>query len=179
MTITAPVSGSIKFTGIVAHNYASANLTKGIYFYNSGHGGFTTTDFVGQTYLFERITSINPHLVTYMPGTNDYGASMAIVDFTANVQSILDSIKAAAPNAEILLITPYRRLDITGSVPWASFRAANASLAARNGCAYVDMTDFYPSSQTLDSADLIDTDSIHQTDRGHSYAAQLLYSALI
>lgn len=179
ITITAPVSGSIKFTGIVSHNYANGNASKGIYFYNSGHGGFTSANFVGQTALYQRIANIAPQLVVIMPGTNDYGASMAIDTYTANVVAMIVSVKAAAPNADIMIVTPYRRLDLTGSVPWSSYQAANQSMATAYGCAYIDLTDKYPSSQALDIPDFIDTDSLHQLDPGHWYMHSQLFPAFV
>lgn len=176
VTISAPVSGSIKFTGLISHDYASGDPTKGIYFYNSGHGGFNTNNFTGQTYLYNRIASIAPQLVMLMFGTNDYGASMAINIYTSNMNSIIASVKAASPNAEIIIVTPYRRLDLVGSVPWSSYRTANNAIAVANGCTSIDLTEKYPDSQTLDSANLIDTDDLHQTDAGHAYMYRLIYS---
>ena len=180
VALTAPVNGSVKFTGLIVHNYAGADLTKGIYSFNSGHGGFTTSNFAADTYLYDRIKSLKPHLVTYMPGTNDYGSNMDIVTYTSNVQTVLNKIRSNAPNADMLLVTPYKRLDVVGLVPWQNYRDANAALASINQCAYIDVTDFYPDSQAHNSAGLIDpADWLHQTDAGHSYGARLFYPLLI
>lgn len=175
VTITAPVSGSIKFTGLAAHGYASGDVTKGVYFYNSGHGGFTTTDFVGQTYLFDRIASINPQLVALMFGTNDYGSNIPLSTYQANLSSIISSIKALVPNADILIVSPYKRLDLFPAIPWTSYTAINKNIASTFNCPYVDLTSFYPSSTSFNYPTIIDTDNLHQTDLGHSYMAKLLF----
>ena len=177
VTVAAPVSGSVKITGVIADDYG--DLSKGIQFYNSGHGGFSTTDFVGATYLYDRIASISPQLVFMMFGTNDYGASMSISTFTSNCNSIIASVKAVVPNADLVFVCPYRRLDLTATPSWTTYRAAMASIAAANNCFYIDLTDYYPDPASKDSADLIDTDNLHQTDAGHSYMAKLLYSAFV
>lgn len=171
-------NGTAKITGIMTADFASADMSKGIHIFNSGHGGFNTNNFINQTALFERIGSLQPQLIFMMFGTNDYGASMPITTYTANLSSIVTSARQAAPTADIVLANPFRRLDFVASVPWAQYGVATRAVANEFGCSFIDLSSYYPASQALDAHDFIDTDSLHQTDRGHSYMARLLMTHL-
>jgi hypothetical protein len=52
------------------------------------------------------IQTLAPQLITIMHGTNDQGGSRSRSVFKANVKTIIDNVRAAVPNADILLVAP-------------------------------------------------------------------------
>jgi hypothetical protein len=123
-----------------------------------------------------------------MIGSNDYSSQMAIATFTANVQSMIASCKSALsaaslPPASYLVVGTYKRLDISSpAIPWSSYLSAMSAVAAADpaNVAFLDISSPYPTVNTSigDPWDIIDTDSIHQTDRGHAMMADLLVQGL-
>jgi hypothetical protein len=50
--------------------------------------------------------AIGPHLVTILHGTNDQSSNSPKATFKNNIQTIVNNVRAAVPNADILLIAP-------------------------------------------------------------------------
>jgi lysophospholipase L1-like esterase len=177
-TITITSSAASIIEGMYAHNN---DLSSGIQMYNSGKGLTMAADFADDSSLATRIGQLAPALVLITIGSNDYANNISIATFSAKLQQIITRYKAAlstagAPPASYVVLGSYRRLDVSNpSVPWSSYLSAMAAVAAADSTnvAYADVSAGYPSANTSagDPYNLIDTDSVHQTDIGHAYMA--------
>lgn len=167
---------------------ANGDEAAGVQGYNSGKGATTSGDFAAATTLYPRIGQLAPALVVIMLGSNDYYTQMPLATFTSNTQSIIASCKSAlatagAPPASYLLMGSYLRLDATSrTIPWTDYLLAMKSVADADAAnvAFADISSAYPTANTAsaDPWNLIDSDSIHQTDRGHALMADLCYEAM-
>ncbi len=160
--------------------------TSGVQVFNSGKGGTTAADFAGAnaSTITTRLGTLSPGLVAIMLGSNDYQTGVVPNTFKTNIQTIISNIKAGVtPAPSFLLIGTYRRLDVSSpTYPWSAYLQAMSDIAAADptNVSFVDISAPYPSANnsTSDPWDVIDTDSIHQTDRGHAMMADLLAQAL-
>lgn len=178
-TIRVTATNACKINGIMTH---TGSLTSGYYYYNSGIGGARSGDYSFRIpWLMPRLNTLNPHLIVYMVGSNDFSTLVSISAYKTNVQDFITAVRAqVSSNPDILLVQPYARFDVPSPVaPWSAYGTALQEIARDNtGCFYVDISRHYPDSQAHDAADLISADNIHQTDAGYSLMARELYAAL-
>lgn len=171
-------------SGVTAALDASARpTTPGLHTRNGGQGATTSANYVPSTrHAF--IATLQPQLVMHMIGANDFGNSVNPNAYKINVQTTIDAIDAEVPVPVIhLLVNTYQRMDLSGSYSYALYGQKLAEIAADTAnpnVMYFDLNPAYilkgvPGS---DPENLIDIDNLHQTDAGHAFMAQLLYTAL-
>lgn len=89
---------------------------------NMGVRGSTIAERVGENDSFlERASSIpnDADYVVVLGGVNDWIQNVPIADFTADIATMITNIETAAPNATIVLMTPYKvtRYGVVSSTP--------------------------------------------------------------
>lgn len=176
--ITATAATAIN--GIYVRN---GDETTGIRVFQSGRSGSITSDWSGASRtLMQRLAQLNPPLVTIMLGSNDFNTSINPITFQTALQSLVNQIKAAVtPTPSILIVGTYRRMDSTPTYSWDLYLAAMAAVAAADpaNVEYINISAPYPTSPQLNASTLvIDTDLIHQTDKGHALMGDLLAAAI-
>jgi lysophospholipase L1-like esterase len=75
-------------------------------------------------------------------GTNDYFGQVSTASITANANTLIDGIQAALPATKIILASPWAlpsEAPIGVGASMAQIRTAIQSIAAAQGCAYVDV----------------------------------------
>lgn len=80
----------------------------GVIVHKMGGSGSRTTHWVNamDSRWSTALTNLAPDLVTIMLGTNDQGSNLTGDTFKANLISMIDTIRAARPTADILLVIP-------------------------------------------------------------------------
>ncbi len=178
-TVLITATGACTISGVYAHQ---GDLASGVQVYTSGKSGAVAADFVANTSIPVRIQQLGAGLVLLMLAANDYSAGVSPTSFRTTVTTLINNIKAVCyPQPSILLVGSYRRLDVTSpAYPWSAYLDVMQDLAAEDpqNIGYVDLSGVYPTSQATDPYDVISSDSIHQTDRGHGEMADLVYAAL-
>ncbi|MCK9896978.1 GDSL-type esterase/lipase family protein [Frankia sp. AgB32] len=171
--------GACVISGVYAHQ---GDLTGGVQIYQSGRSGAVTNDFVANLSVPTRIAQLAAGLVILMTGSNEYQSGVSPTAFATALTTLIGNIRATVnPVPSMLLVGTYRRLDVTApAYPWASYLQAMRDMAADDpaNLAYVDISGVYPTSQSVDLYDLIGSDSVHQTDRGHAMMADLIHTAM-
>lgn len=92
------------------------------------------------------IASLNPRFTQILLGTNDqlqYTASA----FTGYVQTMIDNVRAAAPDSDLLLVTPPENSGGRPN-PMTSYARAARGLAYSNRCAHLDLQPIFGDSIT-------------------------------
>lgn len=138
----------------VAQDWAETNLGKGgTGYFNSG----TTTNFAGS---IPAAVAAKPSIVIVSGGRNDvgYGASR----FTPAVAEFFPALRAALPNAKIIVTSPIYD-DDAGPAAVADLAAAIKANAEKSGAAYVDIGE-----PLLGHPEFVAADGIHPNDAGHA-----------
>lgn len=169
-SILITASAATVISGIYARN---GDESAGIRVYNSGLSGTNSTNWAGANQsLMQRFAALSPRLFLIMLAANDYSAATSPATFRANLQTVVDRIVGSVtPTPSILLLGTYARLDVFfPTYTWQQYLAAMQAVAAANPgvVEYADISSTYPASQEANVASLlIDTDNLHQTDKGH------------
>jgi lysophospholipase L1-like esterase len=104
-------------------------------------------------------------LVVLFGSRNDVG--FPLPDLTAAVERTLADVKAAAPNAKVLVIGP----PWTNANPPQPFLWVRDILKSQAGAVGATFVDPIADGWFADQPDLIGTDGVHPTDAGHQYMA--------
>jgi|LGOV01.1.fsa_nt_gb uncharacterized repeat protein (TIGR02543 family) len=141
-------------TGVTEHSDRFADIVSYTLqfetYINMGVSGSSIAERVGETDSFlERAPSIpvDADYVVILGGFNDYINDVPIVDFTADIAAMLTAVEVAAPNALIILMTPY---DATiSSLPSSTVNVEGLALSD-----YVDVM-IAAGDQTADTTPVI------------------------
>ena len=151
---------------------------------NLGVGGATSRDVLDSQ--LGRALALGPDLVTLSVGPNDITGQVAVADYRANVEKILDRL-AADTHAVIvvnllpdLAITPRFRgraeQDVVGRRS-IDFNIALARAAGRHGAGLVDL--YEPSRREVPARpELMAADGYHPSDLGYARWAELMWQAV-
>ena len=118
----------------------------------------------------------NPDIVIVKLGTNDskpknwvYGA-----DFAADMQQMIDSLKALPSSPQIFLATPIPAVKslgtISDSIILRGICPVVRKIARRNGCRLIDLHSIYRETEGM-----IQNDGIHPTIKGAAQLADIMY----
>lgn len=180
-TIKITAVGVTEISGVYAHD---GDEQFGVRVWNSGRGGSTAADFLGQTSISQRLATLNPALVLLMYGSNDWSVNTTPAQFKTNVQTHIAQITTAvAGPLTFAVIGMAQRLADPGTVaPWSAYLTALKEIVAADSarCVYVDCASQFPTTNDAanDPLDLIATDNIHPTTRGHAVIADAVAEAL-
>lgn len=165
----------------------------GVRLHKLGNGSTRTGDWAGvdATIWETQLTAINPDLVPILCLTNDKSNNVVPATSAANLSILIDRIRAAAPYADILLVTDGETGDST-TYTMAAYDSAVRDLAVRKGVSFFsgyDLMNPYaanaarhlitPVSGAADSlTGEVADNGRHLTDLGAQYFASALYRML-
>ncbi len=157
----------------------------GIIYHTVGVNGAQYESYLKCDYFVPHLNALNPDWVIVSLGTNDcYTNVFNTSEFRLKVDSLLEYIQQAAPNAAVLLTTPGDHRIKRGPVNEAA-TAASAIIKKQAVQKQVAFWDFYslmggPGSMTAwRDAGLAHTDYLHFTQKGYEYQAQLFFVAFL
>jgi acyl-CoA thioesterase-1 len=167
-----PAFAPLVAAGLEQHYGGSVQL------HNLAMAGSTAADAVWEA---ERIAAFHPDLVIVAFGMND--ACYAEADeFVANVSSVLQGIRAGAPHAEFLVVSPMLPTpECRWVVPsrFGAYRTALAALAGE-GVALADVTGLWNQLVARKNPhDLSGNGLNHPNDFGHRLYAQMILAELL
>lgn len=111
-------------------------------------------------------------LITLCVGMNDAANDATTVSlYTTSLNSMVDAIRLARPNAEIILCAPVNTTEASRTPYIQNYRNAMQGVATSKGTLFCDFSQAYPVS----AVSTITTDGIHPNDTGHTDIANLLY----
>jgi acyl-CoA thioesterase-1 len=149
---------------VVLHNYATA--------------GWTSDDAVAD---LERVANARPDLVIVAFGMNDAGYADA-PDFAANIDTIINRVRAAAPDVEFVLVSPMLpnpRWPYPVMERFPAYRDALAALCCA-GAALADVTSMWTDMLVRKGVhDLTGNGINHPNDFGHRIYAQVILALTI
>jgi lysophospholipase L1-like esterase len=160
--------------GIEAYNSTAKRLR----FLAMGARSFQTTDWVNVTrnwqpgltyYGFGQKLAIINNLI------NDWNANANPATSMANLQTMITKLQTAG--SDVWLVCPQPCNGAGGAATQAAYKTALQSLAASNGCTFIDMTHDYPTWAAWNGASLA-FDALHPNGAGYAYMAGR-YRALI
>lgn len=156
---------------------------QGIYAFNFGNFGQQANTFVDATRQ-TATTTVKPEVVFVAIGINDYGVNKDPALFETQLETALQTIiTAAGKQIPIVIVSMYPRSD-GGTHDWtwdnyadAMGRVASAVPAWRH---FVDLRDVFTKVDAggADPYDLVYSDNIHLSDRGHAFVSEQLAVAL-
>ena len=92
------------------------------------------------------LAALNPRLVTILHGTNDQGAARSAAQFATDLATIVQSVRAALPYADILLMPPAENQRTANAYPMTQYAAAMYEVAVANRCAFMDLQAYFGDS---------------------------------
>lgn len=160
--------------------------SQGVVWHELGVNGASTAGFLRAEGFGPTLAAIGPELVLFGLGINDAHGPPSGFDraaFEARYERLILSVRAAAPQAAILLLTNTDSAYRGKPNPNAeAVREAMFALAARHGVAVFDQYRAMGGSGSMrrwEAADLGQTDHVHFTRTGYSVLARLLFDALL
>ncbi|KHJ74656.1 hypothetical protein QR64_00245 [Rhodococcus sp. Chr-9] len=203
-TVTPATSGVVRATGswqspIVAEDRHTVQISSavgdvsignvhlqrgdrdlGVTLYNAGKSGASVATFLpaGADTMWERIAEIDPDFVPMLWGNNDVSGGRTAAQFKADLEAVLDKIDAATTRqAWVPIIVQPPALSLTSGQRdtyeqyWQAMREI---AAARPGVTVHDTRPYWPTDEVDDVYDLVDTDLVHPTTKGHAWEAQII-----
>ncbi|MEH0157745.1 GDSL-type esterase/lipase family protein [Limibacter armeniacum] len=156
----------------------------GLTYSAAGVNGAMAKSFARCADFAKQVEMLKPDLVVVSLGTNDaFIKPFNVYDFKKYYTSMLKEIKAAAPNASILLTTPgdsYRYSKYLNHDNEEA-RLAIGEMAREYGAAVWDFYTVMGGLNAMDywlKNDLASKDRIHLSQKGYEYQGELFYRAL-
>jgi hypothetical protein len=157
----------------------------GIIYHTVGVNGAQYESYLKCDYFVPHLKVLNPDWIIVSLGTNDsYTNVFDTTVFIKKVDSLLQYIKQAAPNAAVLLTTPGDHRIKRVQVNAAAVRASEIikKQAEQKQLAYWDFYSLMGGAGSMDAwraVGLAHTDYLHFTQKGYEYQAQLLFVAFL
>lgn len=177
------------FTDLAGLN-ARNEAVSGSFIYDPAYSGAALSSSI-YSMVSEKITNDNHDFIFIAGGINDFwtGKALGIITDVGNVsfygalKAICEHIKAVAPSAKVIFITPINYSKIGGATPVAQlneYRNAIFEVATMNGYSVVDSSviGFPTNSDNATYKDALIQDGVHPTALGHRMMAEMLYSIL-
>lgn len=153
---------AVFFEGIMV---LDGDAAAGVRYWDDAHFGYTTS--TGSAVNFQSgFDLIAPDLVIVALGTNDMVGANTAAAMKTNLQTTITQIRAAAPNAAIALMFPYKFAGSGADSYTQPVRRAVQMIAISNGCAFFDQWQLMPTPPGT----VTDTwaDGVHPGDGGHA-----------
>ncbi|WP_404285443.1 SGNH/GDSL hydrolase family protein [Glutamicibacter arilaitensis] len=175
-------AGSEIPVGTTAGGFAPSSAP-GVQVVNLAGGGANSGDYLSPGFI-NIIGNLKPHMVMHMVGSNDWNSDIAVTTYRANLVSWMDQIDArlTTPCVHVLVHQHSRRTWVEKLHPFTDYRDVLRELAFTFPGRVVHI-DVAPEFERLgvplpDPFDVMDTDEIHLTDRGHLFLTELLWDRL-
>ena len=169
VTCTASgASGTVIVDGIMEHR---RSLSKGIRWWNAGHNGWGTDDFVPSAHsgTFQAVANIDPDAVVVFLGTNDFTNGLATWA-SSDYPTVLDELETASSTASLLLVAPYAAQNRSAS-GWSDWAEAVRVEAASRGAGFVDLYDLMGDVGSSYDTYALSDDGTHPSAKGANVIA--------
>lgn len=142
------------------------------------HNGAMASDFLpggrwpDTTSAINSVRADHPAGLILELGGNEYNIQVSPAQYQANMQTLINQIKAASP-ATTIFISHIWQIGVTQqpvTYPWGQYRTADITLATNNGAGFVDLEQYMPSATTNSTGPvtgLYTSDNIHPNDAGN------------
>lgn len=173
-----PLAAGQVFCGVVGHRGGGGNVFT---MHKVGSSG-TTADFFAHNPLWEQsIKLLEPKGAIIMFGTNEMDGDVEPAAMRVNMQHIIDQLKLAQPNCDIMILCPPETL-FENEEP-RKYKIANYAdmlfrLALANHAAFIDFAKVFPHfNQASIDADIMSSDRKHPGDAGSELMAETIFKA--
>jgi hypothetical protein len=169
---------------------ATKLTTAGVHGYNGGIAGTGTGNYLTDDMVTRATATLGLNVRFHLATTNDLRNGVNPATTKANLQTWLTKLKTAQSGPAIdILLQSYTPWDGTYTFAASEYARVMREIAAdpvNNGTVFFfDISDAYlplgvPPTATYgtDILDVIDTDNLHQNDKGHAYMAEVLRNRL-
>jgi hypothetical protein len=157
--------GRAEFTGIEV--FTPENLSTGLRLYVAGRPGFKTADYgeANVNTYGRAMQVINPDIITYALGVNDYSSNVDPAVFRTNVRSQLANFRTMTTSKPSIVLIPVQLRTGTFTYAWQTYVDEMHQIASEFAdVSVLDMSVRLPSvaSDTLG----LYADHVHYTDKG-------------
>lgn len=171
-----------------AHIY-DGEAAKGIQFYDGGHSGTRSgnTYGAGTQYVTQAVATVDPDLIIFGIGTNDYGSTaenagnINPATYKTNMKNMIAAFKAGCTSVPSIILTlDWKRGATWGPYTWDQYLNALREIAAEDPDACITLFDLQASfpPNTDNSKGYYHTDLVHETDIGQAERARLLQALI-
>lgn len=152
----------------------------GVRIHKMGNGGSETADWVAadSTNWDTAITAFAPNLCVILLGTNDQASDTAPDTYGANLETMIDRIRAAMPNCDVLLWSSSDNPRTTYHYRMSDYAAAMRTVAINRGVAFFDGYRCLGDYATADDRGLY-RDIIHPNTTGYRVLANAVIDRLM
>lgn len=176
-----------KNTKLTLHAVYFENEKSGVVYNSVGVAGARYKDYLSDELFSQQLPLFNPDLVILSLGTNEsYDSSYTEETFAALVDSMINTIRKAVPNASILLTLPsenyrVRSGQVIQNVTIASVTEVLIRQAEKHNCAIWNLYTAMGGEGSMlkwKEAGLVNKDYVHYYRKGYNLQGQLLFEAL-
>jgi lysophospholipase L1-like esterase len=174
-TIVLTFGGTAVFNGGEIHN---GDEVIGFVSYNAGHAGGQVTDISNWTAVIpDAVKSLTPSLITIEYGINEYRMNTTPATFDTNLRKAIGMVRAAIPNASVVLISDFEPApNGTPVAAWSAYKTVMANAAAALNCGLVDLS----TVATLGPGGSgMNADMVHPNVAGHTAMANAISAYLM
>ncbi|HEX2836673.1 MAG TPA: GDSL-type esterase/lipase family protein [Phycisphaerales bacterium] len=160
--------GSVTFLG-----WENQTQNPGPRLHRVANGGWGVSTFLRRNWTFDQqLSLLQPSMFIVMLGQNDSLETRAT--FSAKMIQLIDRLRAAVPNAEIVLVSSY-----DGGAPWNVTNAQGMEDAAiARGTGFINLFEAAGNHAFFQQSGFLDTDGLHWLPAGGNYVAHLILGAL-
>jgi lysophospholipase L1-like esterase len=171
-----PLKAGQVFCGVLARRDGDVlNLHK------VGSSGTTANFFANNTLWEQSIKLLTPKGAIIMFGTNEMDQNVTPAQMKINVQHIIDKLREAQPNCDIMIMCPPETLyenEEPRKYKIANYADMLFRLALANHAAYINFAKvFGPFSQSSVDSDIMSADRKHPGDAGSELMAETIFNA--
>lgn len=149
---------------------------KGFQFFDGGKYGVASGNIqgAGDSYQTQVIQKVDPHLIWFGIGTNDYDQDILPATFKTNVKARLDAYRAGCSATPTIILTLDWQASGANTYAWSDYMTKLTELAAEDA-GVITTYDIRPDYATVasDPNDWIAADGFHDTEAGHAKRADL------
>lgn len=184
-TVTISVTGTAPVT-ISGVRVVDTTHESGLSLVSAGLGGshsamYATPDLRMRSHS-RAVASLDPSLLIFMVGSNDYASQIHPDDYRDNMRAAVQAARAACDrDVPVLLVHGHRRYHPAPAAhAWRDY--GNALTAVADGLpdvGFLDLSVHFPVAQWVDTTDLVGADGVHLTDAGHAWTGDLIADALL
>lgn len=180
-----PISGTQPVVRSLAEAVSAAPSGAGMHIINAGVSGTRSNDYLTST-TRPQLAALDPAAVVHMVGANDFGNGITPAAYKTNLLSQLTSLRSSISGKCVhILVHSHERYDsaaVAAKVaPWGDFLTKLREIeAASTDVVVVDLSATYNllGVPSTDPYDLIESDNIHPSAKGHVLIADMLRTAL-
>lgn len=166
--------------------FTDGDATSGLRVYNAGKGGTTSSVYAppatNWNFHAARLAELQPRLIVFTIGANDYALNIDPTVYETNVRSAITAMRLACNQpVSVLLVQSFRRLDVESpTYAWSLYGDALRRIAGDTADVdFLDCSPHFPTSRRADWEQLISSDNVHPTNRGHALLASLIADHLM